>query len=667
MNRLLDPGTWSWLGTTLVEVAPHGDVLVHRARYRDEGDGKLATNPLSYDGALWWAWPDVAAATVLGGSPPEVLRAIRLEPAGPQPGLLSVKLRGGRLLDPRGADPFVELVRERRAVEADRSLPEVERHRRALFLKLLANTISYGLPARFDAEPRSKPINVEVAWPDREPEPAKTKRPERPGPFTFPPVAALVPAGARLTLALLEHFVREAGGELAACDTDGALIVASRSGAVLACPGGTDSLPDGTPAIRTLAFGVVEQILDRFVPLNCIVPGTRPWRVEHNALDSPLFAYVLGTKRHVLFRKVGDEFEIVKGLEHALGGIYLDPTADDADHPARGPADRHVWADDIWRSVLRSVETGEPPVFSKRFRRRAHSRFTISSKAMLDWYGKSDGGRPARDSMRPFNFGMAAHPDPMSADSDVVAITGYQSDPSKWDALTYIDRRTRRVIEGITEPRDPSGLVARPGDRRVRFRSVADIAEQWLLLDDPTHASALPHGSLPRGVLRRRPVAGRAWLTDTVGKEGTKIDAGPLALVLDEEDLTSTLLTGDEWVNLVLPVLIAAGKGRVTEVSGLPLAVIRQILEDRPPSPKHRPILEAVAGQIATAGLIALGCAVPQTVTGRLSAWLASAAAEQRTCDGCGKALTGRQKRWCADCARSGQRRSASAPRVIRH
>ena len=72
VDRLLDPATWRTFGTTLVEVRPDGDLLVHRARYRDEDDWKLATNPLSYDGTLWWAWPDVAAAVVLGRSVPEI-------------------------------------------------------------------------------------------------------------------------------------------------------------------------------------------------------------------------------------------------------------------------------------------------------------------------------------------------------------------------------------------------------------------------------------------------------------------------------------------------------------------------------------------------------------------------------------------------------------------
>ena len=350
-------------------------------------------------------------------------------------------------------------------------------------------------------QPKANPVEVEIAWPDRDPKPARTLRPESPGPFTFPPVAALIPAGARLTLALLEHLVREAGGELAACDTDGALIVASRSAGLLACPGGAEKLPDGSPAIRALSFLDVDRIRQRFVPLNCTAPGGNPWQVEHNTMTDPLFAYVIGTKRYVLFRKLAEGFEIVKGLEHALGGIYLDPTADDPERPRRRLDGRLEWTEGIWQSVLRAVENGEQPVFEERMYRTALSKFTVSSPAMLGWYGDT-AKRPSATSMRPFNFGMAAHPDPMSTRRDVVAISGYERDPKKWDGLSYVDRRTGSPIERTTEPRDTGGFVAHPDEQPLRFRSVADFARQWLRLDDPTRTAPQQDWSLRRGVLR---------------------------------------------------------------------------------------------------------------------------------------------------------------------
>jgi len=44
--------------------------------------------------------------------------------------------------------------------------------------------------------------------------------PETPGPFFFAPIAAWIPAAARLMLAVVERLVADAGGTYAFCDTD---------------------------------------------------------------------------------------------------------------------------------------------------------------------------------------------------------------------------------------------------------------------------------------------------------------------------------------------------------------------------------------------------------------------------------------------------------------
>lgn len=50
--------------------------------------------------------------------------------------------------------------------------------------------------------------------------------------------------------------------------------------------------------------------------------------------------------------------------------------------------------------------------------------------------------------MRPFNFGMAAHVDPMSGRQDAIAITAYERYRKKWESLSYVDRRSGDQIEG---------------------------------------------------------------------------------------------------------------------------------------------------------------------------------------------------------------------------
>jgi hypothetical protein len=61
--------------------------------------------------------------------------------------------------------------------------------------------------------------------------------PEEPGEFFFAPIAALIPAAARLMLALLERRVTDMGGTYASCDTDSMTVVATETGGHLAKPG----------------------------------------------------------------------------------------------------------------------------------------------------------------------------------------------------------------------------------------------------------------------------------------------------------------------------------------------------------------------------------------------------------------------------------------------
>jgi hypothetical protein len=146
--------------------------------------------------------PDVIAAALLNPlegepTPPRIVRALRLEAVGEQPGLRSVRLRGGKTIDPSRDDPFVEMIHERQRVLRDSALDEEERKRLERFLKITANATSYGVLARFDRRPRGKAVSVTVYGPDEEPRPEAVPAVEDPGPFAFPPVAASITAGGK--------------------------------------------------------------------------------------------------------------------------------------------------------------------------------------------------------------------------------------------------------------------------------------------------------------------------------------------------------------------------------------------------------------------------------------------------------------------------------------
>ena len=67
IDRCLTRELWREIGVTLVEIEPDGDILPVRANYQpDSDDLGIGLNPLTYNGRLWYALPDVLAAAVLG-------------------------------------------------------------------------------------------------------------------------------------------------------------------------------------------------------------------------------------------------------------------------------------------------------------------------------------------------------------------------------------------------------------------------------------------------------------------------------------------------------------------------------------------------------------------------------------------------------------------------
>ena len=185
VDRCYDPVFWrDQIGVTLVEIEPDGDILPIRAHYDPTGgDLGIGVNPYHLDRPVWYALPDVIAATILTGRPPRVTQAMRLVGEGEQEGLRPVKLRGGLELDPRIRDPFITMIEERQRVRKDATIPDDEREWRQLFLKVTANSTAYGVLARFDRKERATPIDVAAYGPDPDPIPAKTKSPEDPAPI----------------------------------------------------------------------------------------------------------------------------------------------------------------------------------------------------------------------------------------------------------------------------------------------------------------------------------------------------------------------------------------------------------------------------------------------------------------------------------------------------
>jgi hypothetical protein len=189
------------------------------------------------------------------------------------------------------------------------------------FLKICANSTSYGMFYELTPQKQRKPVKVHVFSGDHDHE-QYVETIEKPGEWYFPPIASLITGGAHLFLAMLERCITDQGGHYLFCDTDSMYIVASRTGGQVACP--------NEPWIKALSWTDVEDIAARFKSLNCYdrtkVRGSI-LKIEKVNFDEgeqvELFGFATSAKRYVLYRydKKGNIL-IVDAKLHGLGYLY---------------------------------------------------------------------------------------------------------------------------------------------------------------------------------------------------------------------------------------------------------------------------------------------------------------------------------------------------------
>ena len=181
------------------------------------------------------AGPDVIAAKLMTGKPLKILEAIKVVPHGVQPGLAPVQLYSQMELDPRRDDLAVKLAEVRSSVKS--KSPEL-----AGGLKVAANSAAFGIFSQLDVRSlgSSTPLHVSSGETEYLTPPAEIW--ERPSEFYGPIIGSLVTGGSHLLCAMLERTVRDMGGQMAAMDTDSAMIVSTRDGGLVPCAGGPHRL-----------------------------------------------------------------------------------------------------------------------------------------------------------------------------------------------------------------------------------------------------------------------------------------------------------------------------------------------------------------------------------------------------------------------------------------
>ena len=358
-------------------VEPNEDVVPIRAKFglRADSDPTLAWNFLTSKQPVWMTGPDVIAAKLITGKPLKILEAIKVVPHGVQPGLGAVKLHSHMKVDPRRDDLAVKLVELRSSMKA--KSPEL-----AGGLKVAANSAAFGIFSQLDVrslDSRS-PLRVFSGETNYRTPPSEIW--ERPSEFSCPVIGSLVTGGSHLLCAMVERTVRDMGGQIAAMDTDSAMIVSTKDGGLVPCAGGPHKLANyqagsGNAAIRALSFVEVDSIRERFEPLNPLrnTLKTPFLKLENENFDAngerhQLFAYCVSAKLYCLFNLEENRLLVRKPSGHGLGFLQAPYTIADWQRRTGRKWKEQLppWIFETWHFIL-SRELGlphRPPTWLKQ-------------------------------------------------------------------------------------------------------------------------------------------------------------------------------------------------------------------------------------------------------------------------------------------------------------
>lgn len=497
IDSVLDPAKWKELGFFGL-VKPSGDMLPVRALYRENGDTNIGLNPLSSDVPIWYAGPDLAGSKLLTGRAPEIIEAFRLIPEGIQSGLKKVTI-GTRELIPQTDDFFRVVIEERKKL--------AKSHPHYLLLKIIANAL-YGIFAELNKEEfgknRAKDLEIfsggEVLH-------QKSTIFERPGKYQFPPAAALITAGGRLMLAILEKLVSDLRGTYLLTDTDSMLFVASRKGGLIACPGGREQLANGTPAIRAITWKQVKDISERLNRLNpynqeIIADILKIEECNRDRNDKPhqLFGIAISAKRYVVYKRQKKEIEIIKPSEHGLGIVFV---------PDRRPRYKPIncldqensypkWIVEAWEHILsehfRNIDNPESALVSSGLwfgNLPAIMRVRVTTPNVLKALRTRDPGAG-----KPYNF--AHSPILVDAIPNCTLIAPASKNFSEWSSRDYIEIHTGEAVV----------LGAEYHGRTVKPQTLSNVIWRHYLHreDKSLGPEGQPCKEYTRGLLLRRPV-----------------------------------------------------------------------------------------------------------------------------------------------------------------
>lgn len=578
-----------WRGLVgLAKIRADGDVLPVRASFERGESPVIGLQPLHSDRATWYTIADLVASKILTGRVPDIIQAVTFTGHGIAEGLNDSQL-ANLSVDPTAVDMFKLVIELRKHPKTDKAT--------GVFLKLFANSGSYGIFSEFVVQPHAEQQSMDVVTGDEEFESSDTTT-EVPGAWCFPPIAATITGAARLMLALLERAVIDEGGWWAFCDTDSMAIIVNESGSLIPCPGGRHLNEAGDQCVKALTPEQTTAIRHRFdTLLNPYDRSAIPNLLKHEytaiiyAVSAKRYAtYRIGEKGNVVHysekdgagksvdRQMvdvggevthvvnGDGEKVTLGKLHGVGYL-LAPELDRNDLDSPMDTTDRDWIDALWRTVIeRNLGIPETDGRIQAWKNLpALMRASVTSPHMLNQVRKLNVGKEWANQVKPFNFlSMLTSDEPSSSQGALVG--QYIGNNQAVRDVDWIDIRTGeehgvRVNSADNDDPDPgmSGVGEPENYDRTMIRNFDTIVRQH---DRSVESKYRAPGGGPciedsRGVLLRRRVLSR--YRRYIGKEVPTLD--------ETEQMADGSAIGvfggdDEWTQ-VLPVLRELGVRRI--------------------------------------------------------------------------------------------------------
>jgi len=390
----------------LVLVKPNKNLLPVRADYKNHK--QIGLNYLTSTTPMWYTLADVIACKILTGETPEIIKGIRIIPNAPQPGLDNTFLRNTIPINPGKIDFFKKVIELRKEFKAkkkqakkdgDKHL-ETESENMQMFLKILANSTSYGAYVELNREDLDNSEELNIYGLDNFT--VSAGKYEKPGKLFNPAIATMITGAARLVLAMVQKATEDKGGSYAFCDTDSMCIIDPENNHPEVIG------PDVVNLFKQLIpydFGELASPNDSLLEPedynfaefegNYIDADGKPIHVNKGDY-APLFCYSISSKRYVLYNLVDNgsqypEIIIRKESLHGLGGL----------HPPRGLT-AEGFAEEIWKRLIRR-EHGIHPEPLTVFDDIAIGRANVTTPSLFKMFNREQ-NQPYSKTIKPGNF-----------------------------------------------------------------------------------------------------------------------------------------------------------------------------------------------------------------------------------------------------------------------